>query len=393
MGFPWLLILAVLTAQVFCDVRRPQFMNDTECGCFVTNGTEPGFYAKHLFFDFRRLSQFAGASDVIPDETLASIAGPGSDYFAGDDWSQTWQLQGWNNSKGGNRTLSGDATVLMVNSPSNVYIETDDQVKRRTGAPATFMTMRTKRLDSFQTAAELQSQDSDYQFLSLRLLARVVGDPGAVAGVFTYRDASNPADVQEADLEILTSGPRDRVQYTNQPSSIGGEPNPAATRNATMPRGRAWSEWAVHRLDWTPRRSVWYVDGGKAASIAFQVPRNPSSVHINSWGNGGSWSGNMSVNGEARLQVRWIEIVYNTTADSSRSGSHLSEKRQLKRAPRYEQMASTKDGPRGCRVACSIDETSETGRPVKLWESRANRPTPSWGLAWVLSSALAHWAL
>jgi hypothetical protein len=65
------------------------------------------------------------------------------------------------------------------------------------------------------------------------MLARTVVDPGAVTAMFTYRHTEVLADVQEADIEFLTNGPRVRIQYTNQPSyTLEGDESPEATRNA-----------------------------------------------------------------------------------------------------------------------------------------------------------------
>ncbi|POR38748.1 Uncharacterized protein TPAR_01063 [Tolypocladium paradoxum] len=359
-----------------------QLVNDTNCDCFLTNGTEPAYYTKHIFFDFRSLPQHAGVPSIITDETRTSVAEPSSDYFSSKKWTDVWELQNWSNGKGDGQGLSGDATVLMVNSANNVYIEKmgDDNA-----TSDTFMTMRTMRLQPFQTAAEFQARDSNYKFLSLRMLARTVGDAGAVSAVFTYRNAEKLADMQEADIEILTRGPRDRIQYTNQPSYTehGGEgDNPKATRNATMPRDLEWTDWAVHRMDWTPKRSVWYVDGDEVASIEFQVPRDASGININSWSDGGNWSGNMSVGGEAKLQIQWIEMVYNTTdkgvqSQSRSDGDHLGPRRLARR-----------DGGNNCRVVCSIDETNETGTAAKLWEGAAPRVSAGGQMVWLWASVV-----
>ena len=56
--------------------------------------------------------------------------------------------------------------------------------------------------------------------------------------MFTYRDSDTLADVQEADIEFLTKGPRNKIQYTNQPSySDDGDTFPEATRNASTSEG------------------------------------------------------------------------------------------------------------------------------------------------------------
>jgi beta-glucanase (GH16 family) len=201
----------------------------------------------------------------------------------------------------------------MIHSPNNIYIQRNDD---KPPASDTHLTMRTTRLSNFQTAAQFQTLSTNYHFISLRLLARTVGPPGAVAAFFTYRDAQKLADIQEADVEIVTQGPKDKIQYTNQPG-YGDEDKSQATRNSTLPRGLRWSDWVVHRLDWTPDRSIWYVDGQEVANIAFQVPRDPASVNFNLWGDGGSWSGNMSQGVEADFQIQWIEMVFNTTENNT----------------------------------------------------------------------------
>ena len=234
----------------------------------------------------------------------------------------------------------------MVNSPSNIYIENyadggDDN--------STHLTMRTKRFEDFQTASEFQTLSSSYQFISLRMLARTVGDPGAVTAMFTYHDSSDPAEVQEADIEILTCDPRNKIQYTNQPSDLPEVSEVLeATRNATIPGDREWSDWAVHRLDWTPKQSTWYVNGEEATSIEFQVPRDAASINFNAWSDIGSWSGNMSVGGEASLQIQWIEVLYNTTT---------AGQRELARG-------GSKD--KNCAAVCGVDEGNEVGSPVLL---------------------------
>ncbi|KAK2072232.1 hypothetical protein P8C59_006603 [Phyllachora maydis] len=213
------------------------------------------------------------------------------------------------------------------------------------------------RLPDFQTAAEFESVSEGYQHLSMRMLARTVGSAGACTAMFTYRDGT---PVQEADLEVRTRDPRDTVQYTNQPSlNGGGDIVNAATANATLPDRLDWTEWAVHRYDWTPGRSTWFVDGAQAATIVFQAPRDPAQLVFNAWSDGGEWTGNMSLEDAAYLQIQWLEMVYNTTDG---------------KAPRR--------AAAGCRSVCSIDETTVLGTPVLISSS---------GVRSVGASAMAAW--
>ena len=146
------------------------------------------------------------------------------------------------------------------------------------------------------------------------------------------------------------------MQYTNQPAlTPEGQKNDQATRNVTMPASRTYRDWAVYRMDWTPTDTTWYVDGAKVASIAFQSPRDPSILMFNSWSDGGKWTGNMTVGGEAFLNVQWIELVYNTTTPAPA------------KAKRDDDEAGTETGAEGgCYNVCSIDETETVGTPVLL---------------------------
>lgn len=159
------------------------------------------------------------------------------------------------------------------------------------------------------------------KYLSIRVLARVQGQPGAVAGVFTYYN-----DSTESDIEILTRDPKTSIEYSNQPTvNEAGDAIPGANFNISMPSvgGRLWSDWNVHRLDWLPGISAWYLNGNLAASTKVHVPGGSegSRVIINMWSNGGFWSGNMSKGDKAELQIQWIEMVFNTSASSAASSN------------------------------------------------------------------------
>ncbi|ATY60251.1 xylanase 3 [Cordyceps militaris] len=363
------------TASLFSASTAIETVDGSSCGCFLSNGTNAGYYTNHAFFDFRQLLQHAGVPDVIDNKANVASAPSSSNFFTSDAWTSFWEVETWDNSKGAaasdrnKNTLSNDATVYMINSPSNIYIEKAANSSYGSGDDnaATFLTMRTKRLRDFQTAAEFQTSGAGYQFLSLRMRARTVGAPGAVTAMFTYRGDDDPAKVQEADIEILTRDPRSVIQYTNQPSDLPGQGEIAeATRNVTLPGSVAWSDWAVHRLDWTPERSVWYVDGREAASIAFQVPRDPAAVNFNAWSDGGSWSGNMTVGDEASLQIQWIEMLYNTTGAGKRSVAGAGQEPRIGGGSRAARTGGSHDT---CKVVCTIDDAADVGKVALLSNS------------------------
>jgi beta-glucanase (GH16 family) len=201
-------------------------------------------------------------------------------------------------------------------------------------------------------------------------MARVIGSPGACAGMFTYLSNDDPQKVQEADIEILTAGPRNVVQYTNQPSvDADGNELPEATVNATQ--SQDWSQWNVYRLDWMPERSSWYVNGASVAKIEFQVPRDPAGLMVNMWSNGGNWTGNMSIHDEAFLQIQWIELVYNTSGPYEGSEAR---KRDVDVSGFGGPLVKRK-GTQGCKVVCGIDEqVNVTGTPAVLINNTGAAP-------------------
>jgi hypothetical protein len=351
-------LILLLSASLPYAAAEPSLTDDSKCGCYLTNGTANSFFTSHEFLDFRSLDQYQGVPDPLADADASADASVTSSFFTSTAWKSSWTIQNWNNSgSGGARS---DATVLRVNSPNNVYIEKNTDP---TPSSKTYLTLRTQRMPDFQTAAEIESNSTAYHFLSVRMLARTIGSSGAVTALFTYRKADAHTDVQEADLEVITHDPPDLVHYTNQPSvSAAGDVVDDATRNVTLPGGLRWSDWAVHRLDWTPTQSTWYVDGVQTANISFQVPRDDAQVILNSWSDGGQWTGNMSVGDAAFMQIQWLDMVYNSTAQgTTKKGLAVLDGR-------------ADVGAEGCKAVCSVDDTSKTGTPVMLWTSGAASP-------------------
>jgi hypothetical protein len=278
-----------------------------ECACYVTDGSYPTYFSGYNFWDFRSLSDYANdAPDVLQTIDESRQANVTSSFFANDsDFGALWSTQSWDN---------GNDSFLYINSPNNVYIEHDsDEDGNRDDA--TRLTLRTARLDDFQTAAEIESTQT-YDHLSVRMYARTVGSEGACTAMFTYLEGQTALDVQESDIEILTSGPTDYVQYTNQPSvDAQGDQIEESWRNASV--ATPWTDWAEHRIDWTPGRTTWSLDGKEVLSTTFQAPVDPAQVIFNAWSDGNEWSGLMPKGGEAFLQIRWIELVYNIADERS----------------------------------------------------------------------------
>lgn len=187
--------------------------------------------------------------------------------------------------------------------------------------------------------------------------------------MFTYLPNNDPQKIQEADIEILTSGPRNAVQYTNQPSNNKeGNVVPQATVNSTNPGAVDWTQWMVYRVDWLPKMTTWYVNGESVANIAFQAPRDPSGLIINMWGDGGSWTGNMSTYNEAFLQIQWMEVVYNTSGPVS----GLSKSKRVGEEQGAAGVLEKRKGKPGCKIVCGVDEqVTVTGTPALLFNNTA----------------------
>ncbi len=198
-------------------------------------------------------------------------------------------------------------------------------------------------------------------------MARVIGSDGACAGMFTYL-ASDP--VQEADIEILTGGPRNRVQYTNQPSTDkNGNAVAKATVNGSLPFVRDWTQWNVYRVDWMPKQTSWYVNGESVANISYQVPKSPAGLILNMWSDGGTWTGNMSTFDEAFLQIQYMQVVYNT------SGPYAGSDKKKRDEVGVFGLLEKRKGTPGCKVVCSIDEeVNTTGVPALLYNNTGIAP-------------------
>ncbi|KAI1380189.1 glycoside hydrolase family 16 protein [Hypoxylon crocopeplum] len=323
----WAVAIAVLSLLAPAPVAAVSPINPSLCHCYLTNGPTARYFANHKFFDFRNIAN-PRTPPPINDRAGATNAPITHAYFNSTNFTSTWSVQAW---VGG----QSDSTVYNTYSKNDVFISanTDSNPSSRT-----YLSLRTYRhpAGNFQSSAEVQSISASYQYVSMRMYARTRGASGAVAAMFTYRGGATDADVQEADLEILTRDPTNQIHYTNQPSTANGESRPNATNQVTI--SGAWTSWRTHRYDWTPSSSDWYVDGTRVNSNSYQVPRDPATLLFNTWSDGGSWSGVMASGQQAEMDIQWIEIIYNNTGEPSRFAH--------------------------CANVCSLDLSSQPGVPV-----------------------------
>jgi len=192
------------------------------------------------------------------------------------------------------------------------------------------LVLRTKRFNNFQSTAEVENEERDLFHASIRLRARVSGAAGGVAGMFIYRN-----DDVESDIEILTRDESDKIRYTNQPDvdPAGNEIQGASTlvnintdvqvdgtqlndrsiKRTDGGEGLKWTDWHTHRLDWVEGKSTWFLDGKMVLEKSYGVPNTSCYLVLNMWSDGGEWSGNMTIGEEAKLEIEWVEMVYNTS--------------------------------------------------------------------------------
>lgn len=92
-----------------------------ECSCFRTNGSSQGYFLNHQFHDYRNVAGASSPPALTTNATNATNAFATSSFFLQDEWRNEWAVQNWNNS---DSLASSGASILMVNTPNNVYIGT-----------------------------------------------------------------------------------------------------------------------------------------------------------------------------------------------------------------------------------------------------------------------------
>jgi beta-glucanase (GH16 family) len=188
-------------------------------------------------------------------------------------------------------------------------------------------------------------------YATLRFRARIVGDAGAVAGLFTYAD-----DSDEADVEVLTRLNSSTIYYSTQPS-VDKEGNAIPQGSVAVGGLPDYNDWHDHRIDWLPGVTRWFIDGALARTSTYGPPRKPSGLVMNMWGNGGEWSGNMTVGGAAELHVQWIEVAFNTSGPRTGIGT------QRGGPPSVTKRDLVKRKKKGCKTVCAIDAVATPGYP------------------------------
>ncbi|RSL92362.1 hypothetical protein CEP52_013842 [Fusarium oligoseptatum] len=281
-----------------------------DCSAFSIDGPNPATFSFYRFYDFRNASTSGrlptgdpAAEDRKEPDTLA-VSKLTNDSSWTDDWRVTIKYQG----------QASEKVLARHYVSDHVYMDKPDDEAQ--------LSLYTDRLkNDTQQAGEVYFSQALVDSISLRVYARISGSPGAVAGFFTYFN-----DTQESDIEVMTRDEENRVHFSNQPTenTTTWTTIPGSTHNLT--RSGSMHDWTVYRLDWLreQKKSAWYIDGELKKESEMNVPVVPSTVYINMWSNGGSFSGEMEVGANATLEIQWIQMAFNASdveAESVPQGS------------------------------------------------------------------------
>ncbi|KAH8648419.1 concanavalin A-like lectin/glucanase domain-containing protein [Xylariales sp. PMI_506] len=386
--------------------------NSDSCQCYLVQGPDPGYFLYHRFWDFRNISSdgsndFTVAPPHITDQEDNGGQLATSLYLNSTTWDQDWSFLD------GVSTSSSDSPVPNVYSMQNVYISRNTTAG---GAGSTFLTLRATRADDFMSSSQITSQQQNLLHASIRGRMRVIPnglgndsapsvgarlldnpatgsnanhpvDVGAVVGFFTYA-----SDTQESDIEILTRDGADQIHYSNQPDydAAADEPVPGASTQLGLPDGLSSTDWMEHRLDWFDGVVRWWVNGQLVLNKTVNAPTQPSGLILNVWGNGGEWSGNMTVGGEVTLGVEWLEMAFNV---SGPVGGGSGSSHHTTWTAHDGLLFSRSSGDAVCKVGCAIDGVQQVGFPEVAYDSIASPGFGGRGLSAATESLLVAFAL
>ncbi|KAI1487701.1 carbohydrate-binding module family 1 protein [Biscogniauxia mediterranea] len=123
-------------------------------------------------------------------------------------------------------------------------------------------------------------------------------------------------------------------------------------------------------LDSVTNHPSWNTDGDvsqatRNITLPGRAPYDPSRVMINTWSDGGSWSG-MSVGTTTEMHIQWIDFVYNSTDITPVQTPGVPGFPGFPASPGNPgQNPGSESGP-SCANVCSIDQTSKIGTPVLI---------------------------
>ncbi|KAF5666666.1 xyloglucan endo-transglycosylase [Fusarium heterosporum] len=175
-------------------------------------------------------------------------------------------------------------------------------------------------------APQQMTEVGNYQPEEVRV-AKISGpkDNNAVTALTFLSSRQNESSQQSSGMDFgdenILRQIDDIVGFNTQPTlDIRNKYIPGSHWNMSMPGNASWEAWNNYRMDWVADQVVWYTNGIEMANTSVNVPSVPCRLSVSLWGNGGTWTRNMTLGKSALLEVQWLEVAFNL------SGTRPSEK-------------------------------------------------------------------
>jgi hypothetical protein len=298
--------MASLTVLLLAStlLANPVLAKREDCDCFSTTSSRGDtlIYGNYEYHDFRSFPSLLSASDTSTKSLKSTPLTTNSSF------TESWSIQDWTSQ------INPEADFSVVNQVSNILpiqrsdLKTSSNDADGSGESQLLLRSYKPKGSKQQFAAEMENRNRDVFTASVRVNASMYGDPGAVIGIFFYRNGKS-----ETDLEILTRDKTNVVRCTNQPAlDEEGDEIPEASTIVTI--DGKWTDHHEWRIDWEEDLSSWFLDGDKIADKTYGVMEKSGYFVMNVWGDGGEWSGKMKEGGEAGLKVSEMGMLFNTSA-------------------------------------------------------------------------------
>ncbi|CCF40237.1 hypothetical protein CH063_02304 [Colletotrichum higginsianum] len=161
------------------------------------------------------------------------------------------------------------------------------------------------------SSAEVSTTFSNIKYASVRTVAILSEPAGVCNGAFFYKNETQETDIEWlSDPASLSNQGTRKLWFTNQDADLNG----IKTYNAVTPPSNPTTTEHEYRLDWTPGRVRWFVDGVEIWTTTGDVPSTTGPWVFNNWSNGDKgWSAGPPAT-QADFKIKDIYMYYNTAA-------------------------------------------------------------------------------
>ena len=215
--------------------------------------------------------------------------------------SSDWNVQNWTATADQNGGPLG-----TTNEIGNVFVQKNSlniQVKAHKGL---------SDVSTPVSIGEIDTTRQDILFGSFRVLAKAPSQKGTCSGFFTYTNDHNEGDIEILSAESSVSNTHYSHQPDHNPDTGDAIPGTSIVRKGD----KRTTRWNTHRMDWFPTRSTFFFNGGFRGAVIVNNPREAAAFILNHWSNGNSgWSRGPPTK-DARLQVKYAALYYNSTSVS-----------------------------------------------------------------------------